>query len=160
MKYKIKQKIFSFGDNFTIKDENDEDRFIVRGKVFAIGNKLKVEDLVGNELINIEQKVFRFLPEYNLYSSDDHLATVKKEFSFLKPRFSIMSTVGDYEISGNFLGHEFQILKEDQVVVTVSKKILSLSDTYMTEINNQENQAFMLALVIIIDQVLHNKSNQ
>ena len=159
MKYKIKQKFFSFGDDFTIKDENDEDRFIVTGKVFSIGSKLKVNDLTGNELVNIEQKVLRLLPEYNLYASEEHLATVKKEFTFLKPRFTIMSTQGDYQISGNFIGYEFEILKEDKVVVTVSKKFLALADTYMVEINNQENQAFMLALVIVIDQVLHNSKN-
>lgn len=159
MKYKIKQKVFSFGDNFTIKDEKDEDQFIVRGKVFAMGNKLRIYDLVDNELIYIEQKLFRFMPEYNIYSFEQHLATVKKEFTFLKPRFNINSVTGNYTMSGDFFGHDFEILKDGKVVAIVSKKWLSFSDTYMVEIDDAEDQAFMLALIIVIDQVLHDNNH-
>ncbi|MCR1897546.1 LURP-one-related family protein [Irregularibacter muris] len=158
MQYKIRQKIFSFGDNFTIKDNQDQDRYIVRGKVFAIGDKLKIEDLQGHELMYIEQKVFRFLPEYSIYSSGQHLATVKKELTFLKPRFNIKSIMGNFQISGDFFGHDFQILKNNHPVASVNKKWLSFSDTYMVEINDNEDQAFMLALVIVIDQVLHDNN--
>jgi uncharacterized protein YxjI len=160
MLYKIRQKIFSFGDNFTIKDDKDEDQFIVRGKVFAIGDKLKIEDMFGNELVYIEQKVFRLLPEYNIFSDGKHLAKVKKEFTFLKPRFNISSIVGNYTISGDFFGHNFEIIKNGSVVASVNKKWISFSDTYMAEIADTEDQAFMLALVIVIDQVIHdNNSN-
>lgn len=160
MKYIIKQKIFTFGDNFTIKDENEEDRFVVTGKVFSLGDKLIINDLEGNELIYIEQKVFRFLPEYNIYGSGKQLATIKKEFTFLKPRFLINSTVGDFEIDGDFLSLNFQILQNGQVVASVNKKWLSFSDTYMAEISNNKEQPFMLALVIVIDQVLHDNKNR
>ena len=159
MQYKIRQKIFSFGDNFTIKDDRDQDRYIVRGKVFAIGDKLKIEDLQGNEQVYIEQKVFRLLPEYNIYSSGKHLATVKKELTFLKPRFNIKSVMGNFQIRGDFLGHDFKILKNNHVVASLSKKWLSFSDTYMVEISDDEDQAFMLALVIVIDQVLHDDNH-
>lgn len=159
MRYKIKQKIFSFGDNFTIKDERDEDQFIVRGKVFSIGDKLKIEDMTGNELVYIEQKVFRLLPEYNIYSSGKHLATVKKEFTFLKPKFYINSVMGHYKIDGDFLGHDFQILKDGKLVASVNKKWFSFSDTYMVEIDDEEDQAFMMALVIVIDQVIHDNNH-
>ncbi len=159
MRYKIRQKIFSFGDNFTIKDERDQDQFNVRGKVFAIGDKLKIEDMEGKELAYIEQKVFRLLPEYNIYLLGKQVATVKKEFTLLKPRFNIDSTMGNYKIEGDFLGHEFQIISNGEIVVSVSKKWFSLSDTYMAEIKDEENQAFMMALVIVIDQVLHDKNH-
>lgn len=161
MRYQIKQKFFSFGDNFTIKNENNQDQFIVRGKVFSFGDKLRVEDLAGNELIYIEQKIFRFLPEYHFYSYGRLIAVVKKELTFFKPKFYINSELGYYQIEGDFFGHEFRILKDGRVVVTVSKKWFSFTDTYMVDVNDNENQAFMLALVIVIDQVLHddNRNN-
>lgn len=161
MRYQIRQKIFSFGDNFAIKNDRDEDQFVVRGKVFTLGDKLKIEDLEGNELVYIEQKIFRFLPEYNIYRGGEHLAQVKKEFTFFKPRFYIKSTMGNYTIDGNIFAHDFQILKDGRAVAYVSKKWLSFSDTYLAEIDDREDQAFMLALVIVIDQVLHdnNKNN-
>lgn len=159
MRYKIRQKIISLGDNFTIKNEIDEDKFLVRGKVLTIGDKLRIYDLMENELVYIEQKVLRFLPEYNLFSAGKKLATVKKEFTFLKPRFNINSSMGNYTINGGFLNYDFEILKDSKLVATVNKKWLSFSDSYVADINEKEDQAFMLAMVIVIDQVLHDRNH-
>lgn len=159
MIYKIRQKIFSFGDNFIIKNQYDEDCFIVRGKVFALGDKLRIEDLNGNELIYIEQKIFKLLPEYNIYREGKHLARVKKEFTFFKPRFYIESSNGNYTIEGNFLSRSFEIYKENKVVASVDKRWFSFADTYETNIADDEDQTFMLSLVIVIDQVLHDNNH-
>lgn len=159
MVYKIRQKIFSFGDNFAIKNEYDEDCFIVKGKVFALGDKLKIEDLEGNEIIYIEQKIFKLLPEYNIYCEGKHLARIKKEFTFFKPRFVIESTMGNYTMEGNILSHNFEIHKGDKTVATVNKKWFAFADTYGADIADDEDQPFMLALVIVIDQVLHDNNH-
>lgn len=124
-----------------------------------MGNKLRIYDLMDNELIYIEQKIFRFMPEYNIHSLNQHMATVKKEFTFFKPRFNINSVMGNYTMKGDFLGRDFEILKDGKVVAMVSKKWLSFSDTYMVEIDDAEDQAFMLALIIVIDQVLHDNNH-
>ena len=84
MRYQIRQKIFSFGDNFAIKNDRDEDQFVVRGKVFTLGDKLKIEDLEGNELVYIEQKIFRFLPEYNIYRGGEQDVYKRQLIYFLK----------------------------------------------------------------------------
>lgn len=159
MIYKVQQKIFSFADNFTIKNQYDEDCFIVRGKIFTLGNKLKIEDLQGRELVYIEQKLFRFFPEYNIYLEGQHLARVKKEFTFLKPRFNIQSSMGNYKIDGNFISHNFAIYKGEEIVARIDKKFFAFADTYAVDIADTENQPFMLALVIVIDQVLHDNNH-
>ncbi len=160
MRYQIRQKIFSFGDNFTIKDESGQDNYIVRGKVFSFGDKLKIEDMHGNELVYIEQQLFRFLPEYNIFAGGQHMAMVKKEFTFFKPKFIINSQLGAYEIEGDIFSHDFTILKNGMIVAVVSKQWFSFSDTYGVDISGNEDQAFMLALVIVIDQVLHDDKNR
>ena len=159
MRFKIKEKIFSFGDNFVIRNEYDEDKYYVKGKVFSLGDKLRLYNMNNEELIYIEQKLFKFLPEFNLYSNGKSIATVKKEFAFFKPRFNIDSDLGNYRVEGDFFSHEFNILKENSVVAAVSKQWFSFSDTYGVDIDDTENPAFMLALVIIIDQVLHDDNN-
>lgn len=156
MKYKIRQRIFSFGDNFTIRDENETPHFIVRGKVFSLGDKLSLEDLNGNKLFYIEQKLFKFLPEYSIFQNDTQVAKVKKEFTFFKPKFNIESSFGRFDMEGDIFSHSFQILKNGRVVAEVSKKWLSFSDTYGVDIADGENQAFLLALVIVIDQVIYD----
>lgn len=46
-RYQIREKIFSLGDNFKIKDEAGQDVFTVRSKLFSIGDKLVLEDMAG-----------------------------------------------------------------------------------------------------------------
>lgn len=158
MRYQIRQKIFSFGDNFVIRGENEEPRFIIKGKVLSFGDKLSLQDLNENELFYIEQKVFTFLPEYHIFQNGTEVAMVKKEFTFFKPRFIIDSQYGNYEMEGDIFGYDFQITKGGRTVAYVSKKWFSFSDTYGVDIDDYENQAFLLSLVIVIDQVIHDEN--
>ena len=66
MIYLMKQKLFSWGDDFTIKDENGQDRFFVDGKAFSLGNQLSFQDMAGNELAFIHQKLLSWGPTYEI----------------------------------------------------------------------------------------------
>lgn len=159
MKYLVRQKVFSLGDNFTIKNEYGEDCFRVYGKIFSLGNKLHLTDLQDRELYYIEQRLFRFLPEYNIYQNGTPVAHVKKTFSLFRPNFEITSVYGKYSISGNFFAYDFTIFKNGDPVAVISKKWFSFSDTYGVSVDDREDAAFILALVIVIDQVYHDNDN-
>ncbi len=47
MRYLMKKKLFSLGDKFGIRNERGEEVFFVNGEVFALGNKLSLEDPEG-----------------------------------------------------------------------------------------------------------------
>ena len=57
MRYVMKQKLFAWGDDFTIKNEANEDVFFVDGKAFSIGDKLSFQDMQHHELVFIRQKL-------------------------------------------------------------------------------------------------------
>ncbi|WP_291632386.1 LURP-one-related family protein [Clostridium sp.] len=156
MKFYIREKVFSIGDNFNIKDVSGKDVFNVMGKIFSIGNKLRIYDMDNNEIVYIEQKLFKLLPEYNIYLTGNYAASVKKEFTLFSNRFDIDSNMGNYEIEGDFFAHDFSITKNGSIVAEINKKWVSWGDTYEININEQENYAFILAMVIVIDQVLHD----
>ncbi|NLA85559.1 MAG: hypothetical protein GX854_13855 [Clostridiales bacterium] len=159
MRFAVKQRIFSFGDRFTITDEFGNEHFTVVGKVFSLGDKLRIYNMAGDELYYIEQKLFRFLPEYTIYQYGQPMATVKKEFTFFRPRFNITSTLGNFTIEGNFLGMDFSILRNGRTAAQVSKRWFSFSDTYGVDIADGEDYGFILALVIVIDQVIHDNNH-
>ncbi|OGO77594.1 MAG: hypothetical protein A2Y23_11565 [Clostridiales bacterium GWB2_37_7] len=160
MKYLIRQRIFSLGDNFTIKDDQEIDRYIVQGKVLSFGDKLKIMDLSGNELFYIEQQLFKFLPEYHIYADGQQMATVKKQLSLFTPRFAIDSVNGAYEIAGNIFRYDFQIYRDGSMVAAINKKWFSFGDTYGVEIVEGEDHAFLLVLAIVIDQVYHDEQRK
>lgn len=81
MRYLMKQKIFAWGDDFTIKDEAGNDAFFVDGRAFSIGNKLSFQDMTGNELAFIQQRLLSWGPTYEILRNGELVATVKKNFS-------------------------------------------------------------------------------
>ena len=93
MRYLVRQKVFSIRDSFTIKDEYGNDVFKVFGRLLSIGNKLTLTDLLDQELYYIEQRLFRFLPEYTIYRNGRPVATVKKNLTLFRPSFDISSVM-------------------------------------------------------------------
>lgn len=156
MRLIIKQKIFSFGDNFVIRDEMDNPILTVKGKVFSFGDKLRIYDMYGNEIFYIEQKLFKLMPQYEIWQNGNQVAYLKREFTLFKPRINIQSVYGNFTIEGKILQHNFTIYRDNQEVAVVSKKFMSFSDTYTLDIRENENVHFLTTLVIVIDQMLHD----
>lgn len=160
MKYQVKEKLFSFADDFTIKNEYGEDKFKVRGKFLSIGHKLNLEDLNGNTLYYIEQKVLRLLPEYYIYNSNgNQIAKVKKQFTFFKPKYNIESNYGYYELNGNVFDHDFELIKNNSACAIISKRWFSFSDTYGIDVSDNEDHAFILSLIIVLDKIMDDAQN-
>lgn len=159
MNFIVRQRIFSFADSFDIKDEFGVAHYNVQGKFFAIGKKLDIYDMDRNHLIYIEEKIFRFLPEYFLYQGEEMVARVKKQLTFFKAKVDIESIYGDFTIDGSVLRYNFNIEKDGKVVAKITKGFITLSDTYMVSIDEDENQDFLLSLVIVIDQIFHDNRN-
>ncbi|NLD49617.1 MAG: hypothetical protein GX660_20920 [Clostridiaceae bacterium] len=159
MRYVIRQKIFSIRDRFFINDEMENDLYIVNSQLSSFGKKLRIFDLQDNELCRIEQQLLRIMPEYCINISGGLVAKVKKKFSFLRNDFNIISNNGEYSVSGDFLSYEFDIRKNNYMIGHVSKKFFSIADTYGVEIDEKEDQLFVIALAIVIDMVCHNGKN-
>lgn len=158
MRYIVRQKIFSIGDKFTIKDENERDVYIVKSQILSFGKKLRIFDLNEYEMCYIEQLLFTFMPQYNIYVNGEKIAQVKKKFALFRNDFEILSDNANYYVEGEFFAHEFRIFNDRKLIGQVSKKLLSLSDTYGVEVDDDENQVLVLALAIVIDMVCHENN--
>jgi uncharacterized protein YxjI len=157
MRYLMKQKLFCFGDDFTIKDEAGNDVFFVDGKVFSLGDKLSFQDLNGNELAFIQQKLLSWGPTYEIYRDGELAAVVKKElFTFFNCRFTVDAPgPDDYEAQGNFTDMEYTFTRGGGQVAEVSKRWFAFSDTYGVDIADGEDDVLILASTVVIDMVCH-----
>ena len=156
MKLYIKEKVFSWGDKFTVKDAYGEDKYIVEGDVFTFGKKLHVYDRAGREVAFIKQEVWSFLPRYYVFCGDRKIAEIKKEFTFLFPRYTIEGL--GWEIDGSFMAHDYQITKRDRKIVTISKEWMTWGDSYELDIADPADELVALAVVIAIDCVTEASS--
>ena len=156
MKLYIKEKVFSWGDKFTVKDAYGEDKYIVEGEVFTFGKKLHVYDRSGREVAFIKQEVWSFLPRYYVFCGDRQIAEIKKEFTFLFPRYTIEGL--GWEIDGSFMAHDYQITKRGRKIVTISKEWMTWGDSYELDIADPADELVALAVVIAIDCVTEASS--
>ena len=157
MKLYIKEKVFSWGDKFFVKDAQGEDRYVVQGEVFSLGKKLHVYDMLGREVAFIRQELMTFLPRFTVFANGRKIAQVKKEFSFLLPRYSIEGL--GWEIEGSFWEHEYQITQKGKPIVTISKEWMTWGDSYELDIRNPADEIIALAVVLTIDCVREAQNN-
>ena len=90
MRYVLKQKLLSWGDDFVIKDESGRDVYFVDGKAFSIGDQLSFQDMEGHELAFIKQKLLSWGKTYEIVRGGQVAAVVKKAlFAPFHHRFTV-----------------------------------------------------------------------
>ena len=152
MKLYIKEKVFTWGDQFTVKDERGNDRYVVEREVFSWGKKLHVYDMTGREVAFIKQEVWSFLPRYYVFCGDRQVAEIKKEFTFFFPKYRIDGL--GWEIDGSFMAHEYEITQSGRTIVSISKEWMTWGDSYELNITNPSDEIVALAVVLTIDCVM------
>ena len=157
MRYYIKQKVFSWRDQFTVKDESGRDAYFVEGELFSWGKKLSVTNTEGQEVLYIQQNVWNFLPNYTLFMYGKEVATVRKEFSFLRPRYTILGP--DWEVEGNVWEHNYDIYDGNELIAAINKEWFTWGDSYELDIVDESHSLMALGVIIIIDCVLAAQQN-
>lgn len=157
MKLYIRQKVFSWADQFTVKDVNGEDRYYVEGELFSWGKKLHVYDRSGTEAAFIQQKTFSFMPTYFVFVNGRQVAEIVKEFSFFKPRYRIEGP--DWDVEGRVMVHDYEITQADRTVVTIHKEWMTWGDCYELDVANPNDELIALAVVLAIDCVIAASNN-
>ena len=157
MRYVLKQKLFSWGDDFYIRDEDGRDVYFVDGKAFSIGDQLAFRDPAGTELASIKQKIFNWSPTYEIWRGGRLAAVVKRElFSFLRHRFTVdVPGPDDLEAAGDLMDHEYELRRGDRAVAVVSKRWFSWTDTYGVDVADGEDDVLILASAVVIDLACH-----
>lgn len=159
MKLYIKQRVFSIGDKYDVYDEAGNVYYDVKSELFTIGAKIHVNNVQGQELYYIKRKITFALARYEIYRGSYLCAVIQQQFSFFKPRLVITSDYGEFEVQGDFMDWNFEIVKNGALVGSVSKQWLSWSDTYELYIPEDSDSAFFASLVIAIDNCLHSNNN-
>ena len=157
MRYVLRQKLLSWGEDYHIRDDQGRDVYLVDGKAISFGGKLWIRDLEGNELAFIDQKLFNFSPTYEIHRNGELAAVVKRElFAFFHHRFTVdVPGPNDLEAKGDFLDHEYVFRRGDRDVATVSKRWLTFADTYGIDIADGEDDVLILASAVVVDQACH-----
>ena len=149
MKLLFKQRIFSWFDSYDIYDEYGNTMFVVKGEL-SWGHCLRIYDARGNELGVLQEKVFTFLPKFEMYIGGRYVGCIKKEWTFFIPAFDI--DYNGWHVEGDFFEWDYRINNASGMCVAdVSKEIFRLTDTYSINVREDGDALSALMVVLAID---------
>lgn len=149
MKMLFKQRFFSWFDSYDIYDEAGNVLYTVEGKL-AWGHCLHILDSVGRHIGTVKEKIFTFLPRFELYLNDRYIGDIHKEFTFFKPVFTL--ECNNWQIEGDIFQWNYQISNGlGGMVATAEKKIWNFTDTYEISVLDPCNAIYALMIVLAID---------
>ena len=157
-RYKLRQRLISIGEDFTIDDERGNTVYKVDGKVLTIRETFVIEDMAGNEVATIREKKLAIRDSMAVLRGGDTIATIKKAlFSPFRDKFTVDVEGGEELVAqGEILDHEYEIRRGNEVVGRVSKHWFSLTDTYGVETAPGEDDGLILAIAVAIDEMAHD----
>ena len=149
MKLLFKQRFFSWFDSYDIYDEAGNTLFEVKGEL-SWGHLLRIYDVRGNEVGCVKERIFTFLPKFEMYLGDSYAGCISKEFSFFSPKFNI--DYNGWHVDGDWFEWDYSILNSNgQCIATVSKELFNWTDTYVIDVQNPQDAVCALMLVLAID---------
>ena len=148
----IRQKVFSWKDRFSVKDADGIDRYSVEGEPWSVGKRLHVNNMAGEEIAYIQQKVWSFKPRFFIFINGIQTAEVVRELTLLRPKYTFHGL--DWECTGDVTGHDYEIWHAGDLIVRVHKVWFAWGDSYELDIPDRRNETLALAAVLTIDAVL------
>ena len=158
MRYLIREKLISFGDDYVVKDEAGRAAFVFDGAAFTLlRDKLAIKDGEGRELGFIREKLISLRRAYEIHLGGKRVATVSKDLlTLFRCSFTVdVPGPDDYEAQGDLLDREYTFRRRGKVVAEVSKKWFTLRDTYAVDVADAADAVLILASAAVIDQVCH-----
>ena len=153
MKLLIRQRIFSWTDSYDVCDFHGEPRYHVRSAFFSLGHQIHVYDARAeegqDEVGYIRQKLFSLLPTFEIVITGAVAGTIRKKFTLLRQNY-LVDYLG-WDVDGDFLGWDYRVTRNGKQILSISKELLRLSDTYVLEYQDPTVEIPGLLLVLAID---------
>jgi uncharacterized protein YxjI len=147
----VDQKLWSLRERFTVDDEHGGAVYTVEGSLFQIPKQFSIRDLAGRERARVWKKPVSWLPRFFLEVDGVQVATIAKQLTFLRPRYTIDGP--GLTVTGDYWDMSFEIDLGGAVVGRVNKKWMAVRDKYAIEIERPEDELVVLGIVLAIDYV-------
>ena len=154
--YVIRERFFAIGDDFDILDEQGTKLYRVDGKVFSVRGRVVIEDPSGAEVATVHRHMVALRPTYEIRIGGEKAAEIRKKlFTPFRDRFTIdVPGPDDLEMKGDLLDHEYVIEQDGREVAAVSKRWLTLRDTYAVQVTAGTDPLLILGSVLALDLAL------
>ncbi len=159
MRYLMRKRLFAIGDDYWIEDEQGRQAFKVDGKVLRVRRTFVLEDAAGNEVATIRKKLVALRDTMNVERGGQVVATVRKAlFAPFRQRFDVELPDGtELVVQGDITDHEYEVRRADERVAQISKRWFRVRDTYAVDVAPGQPEGLILALTVAVDWMGHEE---
>ena len=151
------KRAFSWTDRFTVKDEQEQDRYYVQGEAFSFGRNLHVYDAQNNEVAFVRQKSRSFSYCFDVEIGGRHAFRVAREAAFLRQSYSIKGT--PWHVDADFSAKEYTMQGPQGPVMQLLKEPFTLEASYALHITNPADELHCLCIMLAICAIQANESD-
>ncbi|SEN45566.1 Uncharacterized protein YxjI [Actinacidiphila rubida] len=157
MKFVVREKMFAIGDDYWIEDEAGNRAFYVHGKVLRVRETLELQDPSGAVVAVVHKKLLSLRDAMTVERDGQVLVTVKKKrLALLREVYRAELASGEeLEIRGDLIDKEFDIEYEGERLARISRKWFSVRDAYAIDVEREDADAAMLiAIAVCVDRLV------
>ncbi|GAX46744.1 LURP-one-related/scramblase family protein [Pseudolactococcus reticulitermitis] len=151
VQYQIKQKFWSLGGKFKIKDNAGNLAYYVQGSFLKIPKQFIISKPDGTQVSHIKKVMFQILPKFDVTLADGSVFRIAKELTLFKPRYRIEHF--GLEVQGNFWDMDFELRHNGVPVAQISQEWFKINSTYHIDVYDDQYADAVISLVIAIDYV-------
>lgn len=157
MKLYIKQSVFTLGEQFTVKNEFEEDVYYVEGSFLKIPKGFTIYNRYHEEVAKIERQLFRLMGHYDIQSNKEEIV-LKRNFTFFRHSYELLHT--QWSLQGDFLSHNYDVVDHGRPIMRLRKHWFTWGDSYELDIPHDEDAVLALCIAICVDyEILKDQQN-
>ncbi|MFB7424500.1 LURP-one-related/scramblase family protein [Streptomyces hydrogenans] len=151
MKYLVRDKLFAIGDDYWIEDEDGRHAFLVDGKALRLRDTLELKAPDGRVVITLREKLLSLRGAMTVERDERPLATVRrKRLSLLRNHYRVTMADGtELDVSGRILDREFAVEYDGELLAHISRRWLRVRDTYAVDVVREDADAALLIAVAV-----------
>lgn len=149
----VRDRIFGIGDDYWIDDEHGRHAFLVDGKALRMRETFELKDAEGRVLITIRKKMLALRDTMTIERDDAPLATIRrKRLSLLRNHYRVELADGTVlDVSGKILDREFAVEYEGELLADISRRWLTVRDTYAVKVvRDDADPALLIAVAVCV----------
>ena len=153
MRFLVYDRLLGFGDDYWIEDEHGSKVFLVDGKALRLRDTWELKDTQGRVLVDIHQKMIALRDTRVLQRGGEPLATIRrKRLSLLRNHYRVSLADGsELDVSGKILDREFAVEYDGELLAVVSRRWLTVRDTYGVEVVHEDaDPALLIAVAVCV----------
>jgi uncharacterized protein YxjI len=154
MKFMMRERMFAIGEDYWIEDETGQRAFLVDGKALRLRQTFELKDAGGEVLTVIKKKMISVRDTMVVERDGDAVAKVRKKLiSPLRHRMTIELADGqEWTATGDIIEKNYEIESEQGVVARTSRKWFRIRESYGIEIDHPD-VPLVIAIAVAVDEL-------